>query len=146
MNELNDTHLFIPDISGFTSFVSATEINHSRHIIAELLEITINSDGCGMQVSEIEGDAVLFCKTEPVSMKESITQCERSNRFKGLLDIINIFTFVEVGDHTLIYVELDYKIKSWTARLMRPLVHGKLNKQTNTLFERLKKVSEENAI
>ena len=30
--------LFIPDISGFTRFVSETEIEHSRLIIQELLE------------------------------------------------------------------------------------------------------------
>ncbi|MFC2085655.1 hypothetical protein ACFLRO_00420 [Bacteroidota bacterium] len=30
--------LFVPDISGFTQFVKATEISHSRHIIQELLE------------------------------------------------------------------------------------------------------------
>ena len=30
--------LFIPDISGFTQFVKATDVAHSQHIIEELLE------------------------------------------------------------------------------------------------------------
>src|SRR5688572_29395887 len=54
--------LFIPDISGFTRFVNETEINHSRLIIQELLEIMINSNQIGLEVSEIEGDAILFYK------------------------------------------------------------------------------------
>jgi hypothetical protein len=52
--------LFIPDISGFTRFVTETEINHSRIIIEELLETLINANGIGLEISEIEGDAILF--------------------------------------------------------------------------------------
>src|SRR5215211_4341163 len=54
--------LFIPDISGFTRFVNETEIEHSRLIIQELLEILINANRMGLEVSEIEGDAILFYK------------------------------------------------------------------------------------
>src|SRR5882724_9345641 len=54
--------LFIPDISGFTRFVNETDISHSRLIIQELLEILINANQIGLEVSEIEGDAILFYK------------------------------------------------------------------------------------
>jgi hypothetical protein len=54
--------LFIPDISGFTRFVTEMEIDHSRHIIQELLEILINANSSGLEISEIEGDAILFYK------------------------------------------------------------------------------------
>jgi hypothetical protein len=54
--------LFIPDISGFTRFVTEMEIDHSRHIIQELLEILINANSIGLEISEIEGDAILFYK------------------------------------------------------------------------------------
>lgn len=54
--------LFIPDISGFTQFVTTMEIEHSRHIIQELLEILIDSNQLGLEVSEVEGDAILFYK------------------------------------------------------------------------------------
>lgn len=54
--------LFIPDISGFTRFVTDMEIEHSRHIIQELLEILIDSNQLGLEVSEVEGDAILFYK------------------------------------------------------------------------------------
>ncbi len=52
--------LFIPDISGFTQFVKATDIAHSQHIIEELLEAVIEANEIGLEVSELEGDAILF--------------------------------------------------------------------------------------
>ena len=54
--------LFIPDISGFTKFINQTEIEHSRLIIQELLELLINANETGLEISEIEGDAILFYK------------------------------------------------------------------------------------
>ena len=54
--------LFIPDISGFTRFVSEMEIEHSRNIIQRLLEILIDANELELEVSEIEGDAILFYK------------------------------------------------------------------------------------
>lgn len=52
--------LFIPDISGFSRFVNQTEIEHSRLIIQELLETLIDANRIGLEISEIEGDAILF--------------------------------------------------------------------------------------
>ena len=52
--------LFIPDISGFTRFVNEIEIDHSRMIIQELLEMLINANQLDLKISEIEGDAILF--------------------------------------------------------------------------------------
>jgi len=52
--------IFIPDISGFTEFVNNTEIIHAKHIITEQLEILIDSNEIGLEVNEIEGDAILF--------------------------------------------------------------------------------------
>jgi hypothetical protein len=70
--------LFIPDISGFTRFVNETEIGHSRLILQELLELIINSNKIGLEISEIEGDAVLFYKFgEPPDLKEIYSQVEK---------------------------------------------------------------------
>src|SRR5687767_3291041 len=52
--------IFIPDISGFTKFVTDTEVSHAKHIIEELLEIIIDANKIGLEVSEVEGDAILF--------------------------------------------------------------------------------------
>jgi hypothetical protein len=54
---------FIPDMGGFTRFVTTTEISHSQHIIKELLEVLVDANQLGMQVAEVEGDAVLFVRT-----------------------------------------------------------------------------------
>jgi len=78
MTKAKPTLIFIPDISGFTDFVNKTEINHSRHIISELLELIINSDKLDLTVSEIEGDAVLFFKEEVPSVDELVKQCEQT--------------------------------------------------------------------
>lgn len=54
--------LFMPDISGFTEFVHLTDINHSKHIISELLELLIDSNNMGLELAEIEGDALFLYK------------------------------------------------------------------------------------
>jgi len=70
--------LFIPDISGFTRFVNETEIDHSRLIIQELLEVLINANQIGLEVSEIEGDAILFYKFgDPPGLEELYKQVEK---------------------------------------------------------------------
>ena len=70
--------LFIPDISGFTRFVTEMEIDHSRHIIQELLEILINANSIGLEISEIEGDAILFYKYGDVpDLKTVYSQVEK---------------------------------------------------------------------
>ena len=70
--------IFIPDISGFTRFVNEVEIDHSRHIIQELLEVIINSNQIGLEISEIEGDAILFYKYgEKPELEEIYKQVEK---------------------------------------------------------------------
>jgi hypothetical protein len=69
--------LFIPDISGFTRFVSEVEIEHSRMVIQELLEVLLASNKSGLQVSEIEGDAILFYKFgDPPSIEDIYAQVQ----------------------------------------------------------------------
>ncbi len=59
--------LFIPDITGFTKFVKSTEINHSKHIIEELIKIIIQEGKKEFEMVEVEGDAVFFYKEDLVS-------------------------------------------------------------------------------
>ena len=70
--------LFIPDISGFTRFVNEVEIEHSRFIIQQLLEVLIKSNEVGLEISEIEGDAILFYKFgEPQKLESLYKQVEK---------------------------------------------------------------------
>jgi len=78
MPKPGSTFLFIPDISGFTNFVNKTEIDHSKHIIRELLEIIIDSDDLQLTVSEIEGDAVLFYKKGVPTVEQILRQSEKT--------------------------------------------------------------------
>jgi len=73
--------IFIPDISGFTRFVNETEIEHSRLVIQELLEALINANQIGLEISEIEGDAILFYKFGgSPDLKELYDQVEKMFR------------------------------------------------------------------
>jgi len=70
--------IFIPDISGYTKFITETETKHAKHIITELLEVIIKADKLKMHVSEIEGDAVLFyLKGDPPKLGELISQAKK---------------------------------------------------------------------
>ena len=51
-------YLLIADISGYTSFVAGTELEHSKDILSELLELMIRHLTGLMTLSKLEGDAV----------------------------------------------------------------------------------------
>lgn len=51
---------FMPDISGFTNFVNHTEVEHSVHIISELLELLLDIATLDFELAEIEGDALFL--------------------------------------------------------------------------------------
>ncbi|MEM7085518.1 MAG: DUF2652 domain-containing protein [Bacteroidota bacterium] len=68
--------LFIPDISGFTHFVQNTEVEHSQHVIAELLEVLIHANTLDLQLAEIEGDALFFYRLDLPSQEKLLAQIE----------------------------------------------------------------------
>lgn len=68
--------LFLPDISGFTEFVQTTEVSHSQHVIAELLEVLVEANTQELQLAEVEGDALFFYKTEIPSQEKLLAQVE----------------------------------------------------------------------
>ena len=66
--------ILIPDISGYTEFVSKAEIEHGSMILKYLLETIVESAGEDFIVSEIEGDAVLMYRKGPPPSKQEITE------------------------------------------------------------------------
>ena len=68
--------LFIPDISGFTHFVQNTEVEHSQHVIAELLEVLIHANMLDLELAEIEGDALFFYRMDLPSQEKLLAQIE----------------------------------------------------------------------
>ena len=84
MAETNAT-ILIPDISGFTEFMTNTEHSHSLQAITMLINAIIEAVGDEYEISEIEGDAVLMFKKGPSpSTKEIQDTC---------LKIFNAFHF-----------------------------------------------------
>jgi len=69
---MNKSLLFIPDISGYTEFVQNTEVEHSQHVITELLEILIDANTQQLQLAEVEGDALFFYKEGEVPSREKL--------------------------------------------------------------------------
>jgi hypothetical protein len=57
-HELEEGALVLADISGFTEFVTTTEIEHGPPIVADLLETVIKRISPPLEVQEVEGDAV----------------------------------------------------------------------------------------
>jgi hypothetical protein len=89
--------ILIPDISGFTEYMSSSDKIHCRYIIAELLEVILNSNTLELSVSELEGDAVLFYKFgKPPSLEKIITQC--NNIFKNFHLYIKQFNIDKLCD------------------------------------------------
>jgi hypothetical protein len=53
-----DGVLVLADISGFTRFVTATELEHGSQIIAALLEAVMDRLSPPLEIQEVEGDAI----------------------------------------------------------------------------------------
>jgi Protein of unknown function (DUF2652) len=53
-----DGPLVLADISGFTAFVTATELEHAPQIIGALLEAVMRRLAPPLEIQEVEGDAI----------------------------------------------------------------------------------------
>jgi len=57
---LQEGALVLADISGYSKFIAQTEVDHSWSILHELLDTMVRSLNGRMDVSQVEGDAILF--------------------------------------------------------------------------------------
>ena len=71
-------YLLLADISGYTSFVATTEIEHADVVLSFLLENIVETLSACLTISKLEGDAV-FCYCEAGKLPEG----------KSLLDLID---------------------------------------------------------
>lgn len=68
--------ILIPDISGFSEYIYSADLTHSQIVIASLLETIMLSNNLDLEVSEIEGDAILFFSfDESIQLEPLIAQC-----------------------------------------------------------------------
>jgi len=68
-------YLVLADISGFTSFVAATELEHADVVISQLLESIVDKLSSRLTISKLEGDAV-FAYLEESNLPEETTLLE----------------------------------------------------------------------
>jgi uncharacterized protein YndB with AHSA1/START domain len=59
-------YLVIADISGYTSFVARTELEHSHEILSDLLELLVEKFKPLMTISKLEGDAIFAYAPESI--------------------------------------------------------------------------------
>jgi len=71
---LQEGALVLADISGYSKFIAQTEVDHSWSILHELLDTMVRSLSGRMDVSQVEGDAILFISG--LSTPEVITAVE----------------------------------------------------------------------
>ncbi len=62
-------HLVLADISGYTQFLTTSELDHANGIIGELLNAVIGSIQAPLEVSSVEGDAVFMYGVKPDDMQ-----------------------------------------------------------------------------
>ena len=68
--------ILIPDISGYTEFLTQTELVHSSHIVNELFEAILAANEGEFELSEVEGDALLlYRKGKPIEADALVQLC-----------------------------------------------------------------------
>src|SRR6266511_629380 len=86
-------YLVLADISGYTSFVAQTEIEHADFALSHLLETIVESLSIQLTISKLEGDAV-FAYVEESKLQEG----------KSLLELIDL-TYLAFRDMALALYE-----------------------------------------
>ena len=72
--------ILIPDISGFTNFVATTDPEVGINVIRELLDTVIDNNPLPVNLSEVEGDALLFYRVgKPLPVRELLLAVAQMN-------------------------------------------------------------------
>ena len=72
--------ILIPDFSGFTEFVFNTKLYTGEYIVRELLSTLIDVNDTSVDISEIEGDAILFYRYDEQPSYHNISVMLRKMR------------------------------------------------------------------
>jgi uncharacterized protein YndB with AHSA1/START domain len=80
-------YLILADISGYSSFVARSELEHAHDILSELLELVLNNVTTIFTLSKLEGDAIFAYAPE-----------EKLKRGETLLELIES-TYAAFKDH-----------------------------------------------
>jgi hypothetical protein len=86
-SKIQHGYLVLADISGYTSFIAGTELEHSQAIVSDILESILNTFSPLLTLSKLEGDAVFCYALE-----------DRLPRSETLIELIEA-TYVAFRDH-----------------------------------------------
>ncbi|GAA4153649.1 hypothetical protein GCM10022217_09650 [Chryseobacterium ginsenosidimutans] len=87
--------ILIPDFNGFTEFVFNTKLYTGQYIVTQLLSTLIEANRDYFEISEIEGDAILFYRYDANPSYQKISKLLRNmqnafnEKVKELSDILN---------------------------------------------------------
>lgn len=91
--------IIIPDMSGFTNFVNTVNSDLGVAVIKDLLNEIINKNPLDVELSEIEGDAILYYKVgKPISLKNMIEGFKKiSKAFDARYDYLRSLYNIEAN-------------------------------------------------
>lgn len=73
--------IFIPDITGFTNFVNSVKPDLGVYVIRKLLNEIIINNPLDIQLSEIEGDAILYFKPgKPIGIEQILQGLQKMSK------------------------------------------------------------------
>jgi uncharacterized protein YndB with AHSA1/START domain len=85
-------YLLLGDISGYTSFVAATELEHAQEILSELLELIIAHFRIWLTIHKLEGDAVFaYAPESKIQRGESLFELIETTytAFRARRDVVH---------------------------------------------------------
>ena len=97
-NLMQHGYLVLADISGYTSYVAATELEHAQAILAELLEAIIGRMTSLLTLSKLEGDAVFtYAPESRVERGETLLELVETTyvAFRDKIDVMRRHTTCE---------------------------------------------------
>ncbi|MDQ0595180.1 hypothetical protein QFZ37_003549 [Chryseobacterium ginsenosidimutans] len=87
--------ILIPDFNGFTEFVFNTKLYTGQYIVTQLLSTLIDANREYFEISEIEGDAILFYRYDANPSYQKISRILRNmqnafnEKVKELSELLN---------------------------------------------------------
>ncbi len=88
-------YLLLADITGYTSFMAGTELQHAQAVVQEVNDLVINSLTPTMILAEVEGDAVfVYSPLDMISRGESLIELVEATyvRFRRQREVMNTRT------------------------------------------------------
>lgn len=101
--------IVLADVSGYTEFITTTELDHSREILGELLGTLCECAPGSLTIAQIEGDAVFWlCDQEAPGLvallQEKFVEFHRRLRFMTLVTTCPCRACAAIGALTLKFV------------------------------------------